>query len=399
MAKTEGERYREIHDFLKLSFDPEGFTFFLRTNDLVDVIWDVNPNAAANTYFDDVIEALNRRGQIDGKFFDRLAKERPAQAEKIEDLAESWTAVNRGALAASGHDVIYRSIVRRYPSLRDHAIDFGDVLTMAERFVGRDELFRRLAEFAGRPCGYFRVVAEAGLGKTALAAAAAKRLNAPVFFANASRGLTRPDQCLNHLAVELIARFGLDHDHLPARAGEDSAFLGKVLAEAAAKAQGPLWIVVDALDEADPPGPGRNPLLLPDRLPHGVYVLLTHRPGPGRARHGRRHGQRGIPHRRLRRRPAGRHRGLSPPGGRPARDPPGAGGGESSHLDRPVRRVPEGARARGTSSISTTSWPTSRRAQPGFDPLDLEALPGGLRGYYQQFWGQMEQVRRPGALG
>ena len=134
-------------------------------------------------------------------------------------------------------------------------------------------------DFAKRPCGYFRVVADAGLGKTALAAEAAKRLKAPAFFANASRGLTRPDQCLNHLAVELIARFGLAHDHLPARSGEDSAFLGKVLAEAAAKAEGPLWIVVDALDEADPPGPGRNPLLLPDRLPRGVYMLLTHRPG------------------------------------------------------------------------------------------------------------------------
>ena len=33
------------------------------------------------------------------------------------------------------------------------------------------------------------------------------------------------------------------------------------------------------LGEADPPGPGRNPLLLPDRLPDGVHILLTHRPG------------------------------------------------------------------------------------------------------------------------
>src|SRR5262249_37417704 len=31
--------------------------------------------------------------------------------------------------------------------------------------------------------------------------------------------------------------------------------------------------------------------------------------------------------------------------------------------------------------------------QSGFDPLVLRALPSGLRGYYQQFWGQMEQVR------
>src|SRR5262249_13118772 len=142
------------------------------------------------------------------------------------------------------------------------------------------ELFQCLADFSRRrPCGYFRVVADAGLGKTALAAEAAKRLNAPAFFANASRGLTRADQCLNHLTAELIACFGPAHDHLPARAGEDSAFFGRVLAEAATRVGGPIWVVVDALDEADPLGLGRNPLLLPDRLPQGVHVLLTHRPG------------------------------------------------------------------------------------------------------------------------
>ncbi len=36
---------------------------------------------------------------------------------------------------------------------------------------------------------------------------------------------------------------------------------------------------MDALDEADDPFRGRNPLLLPDDLPHGVYVVLTHRHG------------------------------------------------------------------------------------------------------------------------
>ena len=55
--------------------------------------------------------------------------------------------------------------------------------------------------------------------------------------------------------------------------------MGQMLAEAAQKASGPLWIVVDALDEADKPSPGQNTLLLPGHLPQGVYFLLTHRPG------------------------------------------------------------------------------------------------------------------------
>ena len=169
---------------------------------------------------------------------------------------------------------------QHHTSLKKYDIDFDAEKKTAERFVGRKDLFRRLDAFAGhRPCGYFRVVADAGLGKTALAAKVADEKKAPVFFANASRGRTRPDQCLNYLSAVLIARCRLAHDRLPARAGESSDFLGKILAEAAAKSDAPLWIVVDALDEAAAPGPGQNPLLLPDRLPRGVFMLLTHRPG------------------------------------------------------------------------------------------------------------------------
>jgi len=177
-------------------------------------------------------------------------------------------------------DLLVQIIGLIYPALKDYELDFSDAFNSIKGFVGREFIFQRLQEFEQRnPCGYLRIVADAGLGKTALAAAVARRLDAVAFFANASRGLTRTDQCLNHLAVELIALFDLAHDHLPARAGEDSAFLGRVLAEAAAKVGGPLWLVVDALDESDPLRPGRNPLLLPDRLPRHVFMLVTHRPG------------------------------------------------------------------------------------------------------------------------
>ncbi len=263
---------------------------------------------------------------------------------------------------------------------------------MADRFVGRDDLFRRLAEFAGRPCGYFRVVADAGLGKTALAAAAARRQHAPAFFANAGRGLTRPDQCLNHLAVELIAHFGLDHDHLPARAGEDSAFLGKALAEAAAKAQAPLWIVVNALDEADPPGPGRNPLLLPDRLPRGVHVLLTHRPGqvalatdaatadeeyPIASSDATQQADIEAYLRREADRPEVRR-------AREAANPPIA-------ADRFVAFLKD--KSEGNFKYLEYVLADIAARQPGFDPLELEALPGGLREYYRKkFWEYMEAV-------
>jgi len=288
---------------------------------------------------------------------------------------------------------IHQAIAQRYPSLRDFAFDFNELTeSVTRRFVGRDELFQRLADFATNRCGYFRVVADAGLGKTALAAEAARRLDAPSFFVSASSGLTRPDQCLNHLAVELIARFGLPHDHLPPRAGEDSAFLSTLLAAAAAAATSPIWLVVDALDEADSPGPGRNTLLLPNRLPRGVYVLLTHRPADvslatdaGTATEEHR-----ITHDDERQqlaivsflREEARRDSIKP--ALEAANPPVA-----------IEQFVAFLKAKSEGNFKYLDYVLADIAArtPGFDPLDLAALPRGLQGYYRQFWQQMERVR------
>lgn len=171
------------------------------------------------------------------------------------------------------------NVIQRYPALRDALIDFRSVLADGAGFVGREAWFRRLETFqAQRERGYFCIEAQAGLGKTALAAEVARRYGAPSFFASALGGPTEPARCLNHLSVELIVRYELEHDHLPDGAGRDSAFLSGLLVEAVERRGGPLWLVVDGLDEADERPPGRNTLLLPDRLPRGVYVLLTYRP-------------------------------------------------------------------------------------------------------------------------
>lgn len=153
-------------------------------------------------------------------------------------------------------------------------------LQAAAGFEGREEIFAQLERFAeARSRGYFRVTAASGLGKTALAAAVSRRYAAPAFFADASGGRTRPDQCLNHFSADLITRFHLPYQDLPSRAGEDSSFFEKMLEEAAKKAGQPLWLVVDGLDAADEAVGGRNTLLLPRHLPAGVYFFLTQRPG------------------------------------------------------------------------------------------------------------------------
>ena len=282
---------------------------------------------------------------------------------------------------------LYQTIVRHYPALKDYAYNFSELInTTTSGFVGREFVFQRLEEFQQRHrCGYLRIVADAGLGKTAIAAEVARRYEAPAFFANSSRGLTRPDQCLNHLSADLIARYGLAHDHLPDRAGEDSIFLGQLLAEAVQKASGPLWIVVDALDEADKSSQGRNTLLLPDHLPQGVYFLLTHRPGED-------------PLATDARTPVGEYTITW--------DAPAQQADIRTYLlsqaEQPAIRA---ALAKATPPISAERFVAVLQeasegnfkyldyvitdiasGESGFAPLDLDTLPRGLKGYYDQFW-------------
>ena len=122
--------------------------------------------------------------------------------------------------------------------------------------------------------------ADAGLGKTTIAAELTKRYRAPSYFLRASEGRTRADHALNSLSAQLIVRYSLPHTSLPDQAGETSDMLYQLLKAAAAHQEyRPVVVVIDALDEADPTPAGHNWLHLPSDLPEGVYVILTHRPG------------------------------------------------------------------------------------------------------------------------
>src|SRR5262249_7290086 len=100
--------------------------------------------------------------------------------------------------------------------------DFDDFVTRAIRgFIGRGFVFQEIEEFVRvSRSGYFVIKADAGLGKTALAAELSRRYRAPVYIFSGSSGRTRTEHALNTLCAQLIVRYSLSYSYLPPEAGQ-----------------------------------------------------------------------------------------------------------------------------------------------------------------------------------
>ncbi len=179
----------------------------------------------------------------------------------------------------------YVPSARNAPSkIRKHVIDNGSLIEEKTRtFVGRRWVFDLIDRFvAEKPRGYFLLLGDPGIGKTALMAEMVKRHRHVHHFNVRADGINRPDTFLANVCSQLIATYGLAHSFLPPEATSDGRFLKRLLDQVSAKLRadgGKAVLLVDALDEADEtllPG-GVNSLFLPSTLPAGVYVIATSR--------------------------------------------------------------------------------------------------------------------------
>lgn len=140
-------------------------------------------------------------------------------------------------------------------------------------FSGREFVFEKVREFfRNKDRGYFTIVGDAGMGKSAIAAKLIKDYRFPCYFNIFADGRNTPEQFLASIRKQLINRYSLqnaDNDNL-------SALIQKV-SEKLTQNNDPLIIVIDALDEVKQEGRD-NLLSLPQNLPKGVYFLLTRRP-------------------------------------------------------------------------------------------------------------------------
>jgi hypothetical protein len=202
-------------------------------------------------------------------------------------LEQKGSARGQGIVIQAGGDVITGNVfVGSFARLRDKWLDparvFEDV--QVERFTGREWLLESLDQFFDdHDRGHVIVQADAGLGKTALAARLAYLRRWPCHFTRYGNGSVG-SIALSNLSAQLIAKYELSdfapQGILPETAGEPGWFEQVLGAAAAAALAGNSYvvIVVDGLDEAEAVS-GALPLGLPVLLPRGAFIVATCRTG------------------------------------------------------------------------------------------------------------------------
>lgn len=140
-------------------------------------------------------------------------------------------------------------------------------------FCGRQFVFDAFVNFIkNNPNGYFTVVGDAGMGKSAIAAKYVYDHHCPCYFNILSESRNRPEQFLKSIRQQFIQRYDLQD----AGDADLSTLVVKISKKLLPNQR--LIIVVDALDEVEQEAGAENILSLPDTLPERVYFLLTRRP-------------------------------------------------------------------------------------------------------------------------
>ncbi|BDI14569.1 hypothetical protein ANSO36C_03710 [Nostoc cf. commune SO-36] len=165
--------------------------------------------------------------------------------------------------------------LKKYPQSLEQSLYPDEFKALIEEktkvFCGRVFVFKEFDDFLKKHSkGYFTVIGDAGMGKSAIAAQSVSKYKAICYFNIRADGRNTLDQFLQSIRQQLINCYELENaenDNLP-------TLLAKVNKKIADGER--LVIVVDALDEVEQSGSG-NLLSLPKNLPERIYFLLTRR--------------------------------------------------------------------------------------------------------------------------
>jgi hypothetical protein len=190
------------------------------------------------------------------------------QIDRLSQFLETGFGTLVERFASTTHSL--RSQIRYFDQIIDDRTD---------GFVGRKWIFDTVQDFVrANRRGYFFVIGEPGVGKSAVAAQMVKQGGYAHHFNSRAEGINSTAAFLTNMCAQLIAAYRLPYTILPAQAGSDAGFLRKVLGEVsrALEPGAHCLVVVDALDEAVAnDSDGENPLYLPITLPENVFFVVT----------------------------------------------------------------------------------------------------------------------------
>ena len=199
---------------------------------------------------------------------------------EIEDLLESII-----ELMDSGFGRLATAVVQSSAGIRSQVRDFSFYMGEKTReFVGRQFIFEEISAFiASHERGYFLLLGDPGIGKSAIMAKLVKDNGWIHHFNIRAEGINKTSDFLANICAQLIANYGLNYSMLPPEALHDAGFLNRLLREVSEGLNpgSKCVIVVDALDEAEhgstQAGTGVNVLCLPHTLPPGIFIIATAR--------------------------------------------------------------------------------------------------------------------------
>ena len=261
-----------------------------------------------------------------------------------------------------------------------------------KEFCGRKFVFDAVEKFLNtHPNGYFTVVGDAGMGKSAIAAKYVCDHHAICYFNILAERRNRPELFLKSIRQQLINRYGVQD------AGD--ADLPTLLAKVTQKrpADEPVVIVVDALDEVEQEGTG-NLLYLPITLPERVYFLLTRRPYHENER--RLNVSPGIPMEEL------DLRKHSDESSQDVKEYIWQCLNQEQDWQKLLRKWIENRNLTCGQFVEEVSKKSENNfmylkyvlpdiARGRYDSLSLDKLPTGLEGYYENHWQQMGMTSKP----
>jgi hypothetical protein len=224
------------------------------------------------------------RPVFDSRSLDAIASDAALSTERLAAIEAQVS--NLASLIGARLGELILAFNQAPYSIRDQIRDYSRYIEEKTRsFVGRQFVFDAITQFTDQnPRGYFIIRGDPGIGKSALTAQLVKTGGHIHHFNIRAEGISKADQFLRNLCAQLIARYKLNHTVLPPEATQDAGFLNRLLGEVSDQLSGEerAVIVVDALDEVDSLGlpPGANTLFLPITLPQRIYIVTTTRKVP-----------------------------------------------------------------------------------------------------------------------